>query len=103
MITDGLNPFTVLLFIGAVLAGAALIVLYLLARASKREPFARITLRALLGGLGLYVLLFLGASLTSRSRVLAVGVEKHICEIDCHLAYSLQQPNRRIFLTGTCD
>src|SRR6266545_1084450 len=89
MITDGLNPFTVLLFIGAVLAGAALIVLYLLARASKREPFARITLRALLGGLGLYVLLFLGASLTSRSRVLAVGVEKHICEIDCHLAYSV--------------
>ena len=89
MITDGLNPFTVLLFIGAVLAGAALIVLYLLARVSKRAPFARITLRALLGGAGLYVLLFLGASLTSRSRVLAVGVEKHICEIDCHLAYSV--------------
>jgi hypothetical protein len=79
----------VLLFAGAVLAGSTLIVLYVVARVTKREPFARITLRALLGGAGLYVLLFLGASLTSRSRVLAVGEEKHICEIDCHLAYAV--------------
>ncbi|HKC38211.1 MAG TPA: hypothetical protein VKC15_01575 [Gemmatimonadales bacterium] len=89
MITDGLNPLTVLLFLGAVVAGAALIVLYVVARVTKREPFARITLRALLGGMGLYVLLFLVVSLTSRTRVLAVGEEKHICEIDCHLAYSV--------------
>ncbi len=89
MITDGLNPLTVLLFLGAVLAGATLMVLYLIARVTKREPFARITLRVLAGGAGVYVLVFLVASLTSRSRVLAVGEEKHICEIDCHLAYSV--------------
>jgi len=89
MITDGLNPFTVLLFMGAVLAGATLIILYVVARVTKREPFARITLRLLLGGAGVYVVLFLVASLTSRNRVLAVGEEKHICEIDCHLAYSV--------------
>jgi len=89
MITDGLNPFTVLLFVGAVLAGATLIVLYAIARVTKREPFARITLRVLLGGVGLYLLLFLGASVFSHSRVLAVGEEKHICEIDCHLAYAV--------------
>ena len=89
MITDGLNPFTVLLFLGAVLAAATLIVLYIVARVTKREPFARITLRVLLGGVGLYLLLFLGASVFSHSRVLAVGEEKHICEIDCHLAYAV--------------
>jgi len=89
MITDGLNPFTVLLFVGAVLAAATLIVLYIVARVTKREPFARITLRVLLGGVGLYLLLFLGASVFSHSRVLAVGEEKHICEIDCHLAYAV--------------
>jgi hypothetical protein len=89
MITDGLNPFTVLLFVGAVLAGAILIVVYVVARVTKREPFARITLRTLLGGAGLYLLLFLGASLFSHNRVLAVGQEKHICEIDCHLAYAV--------------
>ena len=89
MITDGLNPFTVLLFVGAVLAAATLIVLYIVARVTKREPFARVTLRVLLGGVGFYLLLFLGASVFSHSRVLAVGEEKHICEIDCHLAYAV--------------
>jgi len=89
MITDGLNPFTVLLFVGAVLAGTALLVLYVIARVTKREPLARVTLRGLLGGVGLYVLIFLGASVFSHSRVLAIGEEKHICEIDCHLAYAV--------------
>jgi len=89
MITDGLNPLTVLLFVGAALAAATLIVLYIVGRVTKREPFARITLRVLLGGVGLYLLLFLGASVFSHSRVLAVGEEKHICEIDCHLAYAV--------------
>jgi hypothetical protein len=89
MITDGLNPLTVLLFLGAALAAATLIVLYVIARLLKREPFARITLRLLLGGVGLYLVLLLAASITSRSRVLAVGEEKHMCEIDCHLAYSV--------------
>jgi len=89
MITDGLNPLTVLLFVGALLAGTALVVLYAIARVIKREPLARVTLRVLLGGVGLYLLLFLGASMFSRGRVLAVGEEKHICEIDCHLAYAV--------------
>jgi len=107
MITDGLNPLTVLLFVGAALAGVTLIVLYAIARATKRESLARITLRLLLGGAGVYVLIFLGASLTSRNRVLAVGEEKHICEVDCHLAYAVAAtkseplPNRHVRHTVT--
>ena len=89
MITDGLNPLTVLLFVGAALGGVALAVLYVILRVIKRDAFARVTLRVLLSGAGLYVLIFLIASITSRSRVLAVGEEKHICEIDCHLAYAV--------------
>jgi len=89
MITDGLNPFTVLLFVGAALAGAALIVLYVIARVTKREAVARITLRLLFAGAGLYAVVFLVTSIASRNRVLAPGDEKHICEIDCHLAYSV--------------
>jgi hypothetical protein len=89
MITDGLNPMTVLLFLGAVVAGATLIVLYIVGRVTKREPLARIALRLLLGGAGVYVVIFLIASLASHDRVLAVGEEKHICEVDCHLAYSV--------------
>lgn len=89
MITDGLNPLTLLLFVGGVLTAAALIALHVFARVTKHDAFARITLRTLLGGAGLYVLLFLVASIVSRDRVLALGEEKHICEIDCHLAYSV--------------
>ena len=37
MITDGLNPFTVLLFLAFVLAAVALIVTYVLARITRRE------------------------------------------------------------------
>jgi hypothetical protein len=89
MITDGLNPIAVLLFVGAVLAGVALVTLYIFARVTKRALFARITLRTVLAGVGVYVLLLLGSSILSHSRVLAPGAEKHICEIDCHLAYSV--------------
>ena len=89
MITDGLNPLTVLLFAGAVLTAGALVVVYAIARFTKREPLGRIALRILLGGAGVYVVLLLIGSVTSRSRVLEPGQEKHICEIDCHLAYSV--------------
>jgi hypothetical protein len=89
MITDGLNPLTVLMFVGAVLGGAALVVVYALARVIKREAFARLTLRVLGAGAAVYIVVFLVASMASRNRVLAFGEEKHICEIDCHLAYAV--------------
>lgn len=89
MVTDGLNPFTVLLFAGALFAGVALAATYGFARLTKREPLARISLRALVGGVAVYLGLVLVGSLTSGSRVLAPGEEKHICEVDCHLAYSV--------------
>jgi len=89
MITDGLNPFAVLLFMGAVLTALTLAALYLFARISKRAPLARLSSRAFLGGVVIYLGLILMGSLTSHGRVLAPGEEKHICEIDCHLAYSV--------------
>jgi len=89
MITDGLNPFTVLLFLGSVLATVALTATYGFARITKRERIARISLRVLLGGVGAYALLLICFSAASHSRVLAPGEEKHICEVDCHLAYSV--------------
>ena len=89
MVTDGLNPFTVLLFAGAVLVGVALAALYVFARITKREPLARVSSRVLIGGAGAYLVLIVVGSITSRSHVLAPGEEKHICEIDCHLAYSV--------------
>jgi len=89
MVTDGLNPFALLAFLGAVLGGGALLVTYVVARITRRAPLAKGAL--ILGGIGAgaYLLLFVVASIASRDRVLAPGEEKHICEVDCHLAYSV--------------
>jgi hypothetical protein len=72
---------------GALLLLAALVVLVLLAR-GRRSAAAG----ALLGALGLVIAyggLLLIFSLASTEKVLARGAEKHFCEIDCHLAYSI--------------
>jgi hypothetical protein len=89
VVTDGLTPLTVLLFLGAIVAGGMLLAAYLYARITKREPLGRLSLRMLLGEAGVYLLLLIVSSATSSSRNLAPGEEKHICEIDCHLAYSV--------------
>ena len=89
MTTDGLSSLTILLFLGLVLGGGALVATYLFARITKREPLGRIALRLLVGGVAAYAVLLVVASVASRSRVLAPGEAKHICEVDCHLAYSI--------------
>jgi hypothetical protein len=89
MITDGLNPFTILLFLGAVLVAAGLIVAYVFAKVTKRDQIARVSVRVLLAGVVGYGVALLAVSALSHNRVLAPGEEKHICEVDCHLAYSV--------------
>lgn len=89
MITDSLGAVSFGLFIVAVLGTLALGAGYVLALLLKRGAWARWLLRIEVAGLALYVVLFLLASLTSGTRELAVGQEKHICEVDCHLAYAV--------------
>jgi hypothetical protein len=89
MITDSLGAVSFGLFIVAVLGTLALGAGYVLALLLKRTVWARWLLRIELAGVALYAALFLFASLSSGSRELAVGQEKHICEVDCHLAYAV--------------
>lgn len=89
MITDSLGPVSFALFMVAVLGTLALGAGYVLALLLKKALWARWLLRIELAGLALYVLLFLLASFTSRTRELAIGEDKHICEVDCHLAYAV--------------
>lgn len=89
MITDSMGPVSFGLFIVAVLGTLALGSGYVLALLLKRAAWARWMLRIELAGLALYAALFLLASLTSGTRELPLGEEKHICEVDCHLAYAV--------------
>jgi hypothetical protein len=102
-------PFVVLLFLGSALAVmlAAAVFVYGLVRHAPR-----VRLWAALGALGIlgcYAALLLGASITSRDRVLSSGEKKYFCEIDCHLAYSIERvvtakalgpPNRAATASG---
>jgi hypothetical protein len=79
----------VLAFLGmACLLGlAALLSLHAL-KTKRRQRARKIGLAALIG-IGLYLTLLSAFSFISRERALAVGEEKHFCEIDCHVANSV--------------
>ncbi|HET7790907.1 MAG TPA: hypothetical protein VFK78_08940 [Gemmatimonadales bacterium] len=90
MITDGLTPLAFLAFAGAVLLTGAGIVAVLVAFYLGRRDFARrVTIAAALCWAS-YGVVLVATSLVTRERVLTVGQEKHICELDCHLAYAVQ-------------
>lgn len=89
MITDGLTPFN-LLALFAVVAGSGLDAAALgAALIARRYELVRLFAVCLAGVWLVYAGAFLVASLTSKDVVLAAGEEKHLCEIDCHLAYSV--------------
>lgn len=69
------------LFIGLLLSIQSLVV--------RRKTRAGFTLLAMLIVAGAYLAAVLIFSLASREKVLARGQEKHFCELDCHLAYSV--------------
>jgi hypothetical protein len=76
-----------LLGTGCLLFIAALVLLQsLVVRKRKRAGMA--CLAVLLIG-GFYLITMLTFSLASHDKLLARGEEKHFCELDCHLAYSV--------------
>lgn len=83
-------PMAVLAFLGACMAVVACFAAVTFCSLTGRTRQAKMWLTVLAGGLGAYAALLLGASLFSKEYVLAAGVEKYFCEIDCHLAYSVQ-------------
>jgi hypothetical protein len=55
----------------------------------KKFRLTRLSLMASALTAAVYVIILLGFSFGSKEIVLARGEEKHFCEIDCHLAYSI--------------
>lgn len=83
-------PVVVLLFLGTcfALGLTALIAAYGLARGHRL--LVKAGLLAAVGGAGLYGVLLLSASFASHESVLRPGEMKYFCEVDCHLAYSVE-------------
>ena len=55
----------------------------------KKFWLTKLTLLTIGLAVGLYLVILLIFSFASSEKVLARGQEKHFCEIDCHLAYSV--------------
>jgi hypothetical protein len=75
----------VLTILGTIAAAAA--AAYSLFRGYKHLAARLIVLLVAAGGV--YALLLVGSALASDRVVIALGGEKHICELDCHVAYSV--------------
>src|SRR5207244_6847413 len=58
----------------------------LIVRKPRRARIVLIVMFVIAGG---YLAAILAFSIASREKILARGEEKHFCEIDCHLAYSI--------------
>ncbi len=76
-------------FLLFVLLAAALISLF-----ARNRRLARRLAAAGFAGAAAYSGLLLALSLTSRDETLATGDRKYFCEIDCHLAYSVEDVSR---------
>ena len=65
---------------------ALVLIQSLVVRKRGRAKFVLLVMLVIAGG---YLAAILSFSLVSHEKVLARGEEKHFCEIDCHLAYSV--------------
>jgi hypothetical protein len=83
------GPLGAMAFLGTgfVLLVAALFLIYSLV--AQKFGRAKIVIIGMAVVAGVYLALILIFSFASSEKVLARGQEKHFCEIDCHLAYSI--------------
>ncbi|HSS19843.1 MAG TPA: hypothetical protein VLL54_07205 [Pyrinomonadaceae bacterium] len=82
-------PVGALLFLGTAFLLVVVVIAFFAFIAKRKFGLAKAALGAfVLINVGYLVILLL-FSATSRERLLARGEEKHFCEIDCHLAYSI--------------
>ena len=84
-------PIVVLLLLGSILAGMLTAATYVYGLARRQPVVKRWALIGILAVAAGYATLLFGASLTSREKVLTQGGKKYFCEIDCHLAYSIDR------------
>lgn len=82
-------PVGVLLFLGTcfLLLVVGLVLVYSVLK--KKFRLTKLALISIALAAGLYLVCLLIFSFASSEKVLARGEEKHFCEIDCHLAYSV--------------
>src|SRR5215467_1004465 len=82
-------PIGALAFLGTAFLLLLGLLVFIFLLAVGKPARARIVLAAIALIGSCYLLSMIGFSLISHDHLLARGEEKHFCELDCHLAYSL--------------
>lgn len=82
-------PIGALAFLGTGVLILVTVLSLVVSLIARKFRFSRVALTAMLVIAGAYLAAILGFSLASHEKVLARGEEKHFCELDCHLAYSV--------------
>jgi hypothetical protein len=82
-------PIGVMAFLGTGFIFLIAVLVLIQSLIVKKRRRAKIVLVIMLIVAGAYVAATLIFSITSQEKTLALGAEKHFCEIDCHLAYSI--------------
>jgi hypothetical protein len=82
-------PIGALLFLGTAFLILCSVLLLVFSIIKKRSSLTKMSVLAIALIAALYLSLLLLFSWASTEKVLALGQEKHFCEIDCHLAYSI--------------
>jgi len=95
------SALVVLAFLGTGLFLVAALLTAAVARALGRRRLARWLSLASLAAGSAYLAALAAFSLSSRDRILRRGDRKYFCEIDCHLAYSIQEVSASPLPGGT--
>jgi hypothetical protein len=95
------SPLVVLAFLGTGFFLVTALLAALVTFALGKRRLARWLLLASLGGGTLYLAVLVAVSLASREQVLRKGDRKYFCEMDCHLAYSLQDVTTKPLANAT--
>ncbi len=82
-------PIGALLFLGTAFLIVSLVLLLVFSLITEKFSLAKFSTLAIALIAVLYLSLLMVFSWTSTEKVLARGEEKHFCEVDCHLAYSI--------------
>lgn len=93
-------PIGVLAFLGTGLLLLVAVLVLVGSLVARKFRFAKFVSVAMLVIAGIYLGTMLAFSLAGREKVLARGEEKHFCEIDCHLAYSIANVRQTNTLGG---
>jgi hypothetical protein len=83
-------PFVVLAFLGTCFLLAVTGLVFVLSLLLRKWKVSKIAAAGGCASAGVYLLLLFGASVMSREQVLTSAEKKYFCEIDCHIAYSVE-------------